>query len=210
MPIRLDRFFCALALSALFSAPVGAAPISEDALVYTVSTVERGEIAGGMGTMQAPPEAAPIIDAYKKHLADSCKESGGKIEFNADFVTAVDVNGDGRADIFMTSQRGFCEGAASYYSGSAGYGSRWAISKPDGSYSVEDGLFHRAQIQETLKNGYQIILYLHGASCGKGGAAQCRHVVKFDTKGERVSIAWPDGQDHGGEQPKAAKAAGDI
>lgn len=201
--IRYVSIFFLFALSIFFFTAARAAPVfGGDEAVFTVSTTQQGLIPGGRGTMSVPAEAEPIVAAYRKHLADSCKELGGKIDFDADFVTAVDVNGDGRADLFMTSQRGFCDGAASYYSGSAGYGSRWAISKADGSYAVSDGTFHRAELSETLRNGWQVILHLHGLSCGKGGAEQCRHVVKFDTRGELVSIAWPDGRDQGREGPK--------
>jgi hypothetical protein len=93
----------------------------------------------------------------------------------------------------------------STYFGSIGYDARWAISKPDGSYAVEDGLFYRAEIQETQRSGFQIILHLRGTTCGKAGIEQCRHVIRFDRNGEQVSLAWPDGRDRSRQELRAQK-----
>ena len=162
---------------------------------FVVTTVEKGTLPADVGTMPIPAAAEPIVEAYRKYLTDECRGSGGKPEFKPDFGTAVDVNGDGRADVFMTSNRMICDGAFSVFSGTAGADARWALSKADGTYSVVEQRHHRVEIQETLKNGYQLIVHLHGSACGKVGAAQCRNVVNIDRNAEMHSIAWPDGKD---------------
>lgn len=162
---------------------------------FIVTTVAKGTQPADTGTMPVPAAAEPIVEAFRKYLADGCRGAGGQPEFKPDFAMAVDVNADGRADVFMTANRMYCEGAASYWSGSSGSTARWALSKADGSYAIADQLHHRVEIQETLKNGYQLIVHLHGANCGKGGADQCRNVVNVDGNGEIRSIAWPDGKD---------------
>jgi hypothetical protein len=162
---------------------------------FVVTTVAKGTLPDDSGTMPVPAAAEPIIEAFRKHLAEGCRSVGGQPEFKPDFATPVDVNADGRADIFMTANRMYCEGAVSYWSGTSGSAARWALSKADGSYAIVDQLHHRVEIQETLKNGFQLIVHLHGANCGKGGAAQCRNVVNVDGNGEIRSIAWPDGKD---------------
>lgn len=161
---------------------------------FIVTTMEKGTLPADVGTMAIPAAAEPIVLSFKEHLSKTCREVGGKPEYKADFGTAVDVNGDGVADLFMTANRMFCDGAASVWSGTAGTAARWAISKADGSYEVIDHLHHKVEIQETLKNGFQLIVHLHGASCGKIGAEQCRNVVNIDRNGAVHSIAWPDGK----------------
>ena len=181
-------------LAIIISSAAASAEFQADP-TFIVTTVDKGTLPADMGTMPVPAAAEPIVDAFKATLTKGCREVGGTAEFKADFATAVDVNGDGRADIFMTANRMFCEKAPSYFSGTSGAMAKWALSKSDGSYAVIDQLHHRVEIQQTLKNGYQLTVHLHGANCGKGGADQCRHVGKVDADGEIQTIAWPDGKD---------------
>uniref|UniRef100_A0A9E7ZWQ4 Uncharacterized protein n=1 Tax=Bosea sp. NBC_00436 TaxID=2969620 RepID=A0A9E7ZWQ4_9HYPH len=174
---------------------------------FIVTTVEKGTLPADAGTMPVPAAAEPIVEAFKDYLSKGCREAGGKPEFKPDFATAVDVNGDGRADIFMTANRMYCDGAVSYWSGSSGSTARWALSKADGTYAIADQLHHNVEIQETLKNGFQLIVHLHGANCNKIGAGQCRHVVNVDRNGEIHTIAWPDGKDRSIQGKPAATAS---
>ena len=214
---RYLTFIFLVGLSALFFTSGRSATRSEEVqkdLVHIVTTAERGTLPGSAGTMPVPVAAEPIVEAYRQELDRNCREltramerGDGGIRLEPHFVTAVDVNGDGRADLFMTSAGAPCDGAPSYDSGSAGSGARWAISTANGSYKVTSTLVRMAEIQETLKNGYQVIIHLHGLACGKGGAAQCRHVVRFDRDAEMLSLAWPDGRDRRASQPVAVAAA---
>ncbi|WP_336813409.1 hypothetical protein [Bosea sp. MMO-172] len=178
------------------------------------------------GTMPVPVAAEAIVDAYRQELDRNCREltkamgrGDGGIRLEAHFVTPVDVNGDGRADLFMTSAGAPCDGAPTYDSGSAGHGARWAVSTAEGTYRVSSPLMRKAEIQETLNNGYQVIIHLHGLACGRAGASQCRHVVRFDRDGQMHSLAWPDGRDSKADQDRpavqpvavaAAPAAADV
>ena len=212
-PVRFLSFAFLLALTIFF---FSAAQSAQSELVYTVITLDKGTLPGGAGPLPVPPAAEPIVEAYKRDLDRNCAElttatgrGDAGARFESPFATVVDVNSDGRGDLFMTSARAPCDGAPSYDSGTAGYGARWAISKPDGSYAISDTMLRGAEIQETLRNGYQLILHLHGLSCGKIGAAQCRNVVRFDRSGEMVSVAWPDGHAAapGERKPVAQRAA---
>lgn len=216
---RYATFIFLIGLSALFFSSGRSATRHADErkdLVHVVTTAERGTLPDSAGTMPVPAAAEPIVEAYRQELDKNCREltkamerGDGGIRVEPHFVTAVDVNGDGRADLFMTSAGAPCDGAPSYDSGSIGYGARWAVSTAEGTYKITSPMVRLAEIQETLKNGYQIIIHLHGLHCGKGGAAQCRHVVRFDRNGDMVSIAWPDGRDRvaGRDMPTAQKAA---
>lgn len=174
---------------------------------FVVTTIEKGTLPADMGTMPVPAAAEPIVEAYKQYLSGECRGYGGQPEIKPDFAAAVDVNGDGRADVFMTSNRMSCVGAYSVFSGTAGADARWALSKADGTYAVVEQRHQRVEIQETLKNGYQLIVHLHGANCGKVGAAQCRNVVNVDRDGEIHTIAWPDGKDRSIPDRPAASAS---
>jgi hypothetical protein len=173
--------------------------------LFSVSTGRMGKLPGGIGPLVTPPHGEPVVQAYKDSLTKSCALLGGKIEFQEPFVTAVDMNSDYVPDLLMTSQRTSCVGAASYDSGSAGHGVRWAVSRADGTYAVGDSVLRQAEVEETMKNGNQVIFHYHGSACGKVGVADCREVGRFDKDGKWQNVAWPDGR-RGSDQVVAQAA----
>ncbi|MEN5083400.1 hypothetical protein ABE438_13020 [Bosea sp. TWI1241] len=197
--------FAAAGLTVLMSLSAAQAAFETDP-TFIVTTLDKGTLAPDLGTMPVPAAAEPIVEAYKASLAKDCRAYKGTAVFKADFATAVDVNGDGRADIFMTSNRMNCGDAPSVFAGTAGTAARWELSKADGSYAIVDQLHHRVEIQQTLKNGYQLIVHLHGMNCGKAGAEQCRHVVNVGPDGTIRTIAWPDNRHRDIAPAPAAKA----
>lgn len=174
---------------------------------FIVTTRDRGTLPADQGTMPVPPAAEPVVEAFKRELTQACREVGGTMAFKPDFATAVDVNADGRADVFVTAARASCDAAASLFSGSAGSMARWALSKADGTYRTVDMLHHKVAIEEVAPNAFQLVSSLHGLACGKGGAEACRHIVTVDALGEIHTVSWPDGQAKAEPAPVARQAA---
>ena len=192
MKFKNELLSVVAAVCATLTLSAGAAGAFEP--MFSVMTMERGTLPDGAGPAAVPAGGSSIVQAYKDYLAKSCADLGGKIEFKEPFAAAVDVNGDQAPDLFMSSASTICDGAYSYDSGSGGYGVRWAASRADGSYAVGNAQLRKGEVQETLKNGYQVIFHYHGGACGKVGAADCREVGRFDKDGQWQNIAWPDGR----------------
>ncbi|WP_138470871.1 hypothetical protein [Poseidonocella sp. HB161398] len=124
--------------------------------------------------LAGPP---PEITAYIDETAAACRGAGGVPGFTGAFLSeAGDLDGDGGTD-YVTDLAGLgCDGAASYFCGSAGCPVTVWLSRGSG---LEPGWSGHAQAWSLGEGG--VVLSLHGQFCTppRSGADGCQRVLRF-------------------------------
>ena len=105
---------------------------------------------------QTPPE----IEAATAENFAACTEAGGTPSTGPDYLTEVDLNGDGRPDYVMNLAGLTCENAISYFCGSAGCPVSVWLSGPAGHTVAWSDYAQGIEIQ-----GQTVVAYLHGQFC---------------------------------------------
>jgi hypothetical protein len=113
----------------------------------------------------------PIVQAEIQDSKKSCEPD--RATLLAGFVTAKDINGDGRDDYILDYAKFQCGDSASFFCGSAGCLTQVFASLPGGAYAkVLDENVRRIRFAP-VKGRPAMLLDLHGTACNKTGAAPC-------------------------------------
>jgi hypothetical protein len=157
--------------------------------------------------------------AVQRGIAEAeadCRGAGGRPSLAPQFETVTELNGDGVPDYVLAFDGLDCEGAASFFCGSAGCPVVLYLSAP-GGHRVQ-GLGH-AQAWSIEQGGATpvLLLSLHGSSCGRAGADSCE--VRLGWNGREMARltaarppraaapAAPDRPAPGGGETKSAAPA---
>lgn len=131
---------------------------------------------GLLAALSLPARAAPPaeIEQDMAQAMAECRDVGGNPTLHPDYLTEGEFNGDGRPDYITNLDRLDCEGAWSYFCGSAGCPVTVWLSGPAG-YSVAWG--SHAQAVE-VRDG-KVVVSLHGQFCSppRTGADGCEQVL---------------------------------
>jgi len=123
----------------------------------------------------------PLPSVVQQAIDEAKRDcDSGRVVMQPRFVTAKDVNGDGRPDYILDYEHYVCDGNAALYCGSAGCLTQIFASLPDGSYVKV--LDQNVQALEFVRRRKRpaMILHLHGSECGKVGTAPCRSVLYWN------------------------------
>ena len=131
---------------------------------------------GAHSQPQLPPMVQSAIDENRK----ACLPK--KSELLPGFLTARDINGDGRNDYILDYGKFKCGADTTYFCGSAGCLTQVYASRPDGSYvQALDENVRRLRFAQ-VKGRPAMLLDLHGSACGKVGAAGCTATMIWNGK----------------------------
>lgn len=137
----------------------------------------RHLLAAMIGAMLAAPALAqlpPQVAAGQREVEQDCRGAGGRPSLMDGFRTELDLNGDGRPDYVHDLSHLNCEGAASFFCGSAGCPLVVYYSTPGGW--TAQGLGH-VQGWSVERSGALpiLVLHTHGGGCGQpGGSCESR------------------------------------
>ncbi|MDR4305443.1 hypothetical protein IHQ68_02245 [Chelatococcus sambhunathii] len=128
----------------------------------------------------APKEVEASIDEARQNC-------GAKIELGGKFMTRRDINADGVDDFILDYGEFSCDGMMSFFCGSAGCTQEVFASLPGGAYvKVLDSNAHSIDFK-TVRGKPAMVLSLHGGSCGKAGAAECKQTLIWNGKTFKAS-----------------------
>ncbi|HEV7268097.1 MAG TPA: hypothetical protein VGN83_24800 [Falsiroseomonas sp.] len=123
----------------------------------------------GLSAQAQQPQA--VAGATAEAMAE-CRSAGGNPSLRAGFETVADLNGDGVPDHLLDYTHLNCEGAASYFCGSAGCPLVAFLSGPRGHAASRLGHV-RAWSLDLAGALPVLVLQLHGGSCGRAGFEGC-------------------------------------
>jgi hypothetical protein len=138
------------------------------------------------GTAHA--ELPEPIETPRLENAAACREAGGNPVEKDTYILQRDLDGDGQPDFVMNLMGLTCEGAFSYFCGSAGCPVTVWTSGPDGL-----SVAWNSYAQDITWDGDTMVAYLHGQFCDppRTGADGCEERVSF---GAPIPQAMPDPQ----------------
>lgn len=121
----------------------------------------------------------PTVEAFLKDNRAMCDKFTAKKGFARN---DVDLNGDGLKDWIFDYGHVDCDGAASFFCGSAGCTMQIVVSDGSGRW-VEKFNGNAQGYKITARKGRTVVkLGLHGSACGKIGAAPCSTELVFTAK----------------------------
>ncbi|WP_372623600.1 hypothetical protein [Falsiroseomonas sp.] len=123
-------------------------------------------------TLPAQAQQPQAVAAAAAEAMSDCRSAGGNPSLQAGFETVADLNADGVPDHLLDYTFLDCEGAASFFCGSAGCPLVAFLSGPRGHAAT--GLGHMRAWSLDLAGAVPVlVLQLHGGSCGRAGFAGC-------------------------------------
>jgi hypothetical protein len=127
-----------------------------------------------------PAAAAPAIaERATRESMQECRTAGGRPSLRPEYETTADLNGDGQPDSIIDLSGLNCEGAASYFCGSAGCPVVVYLSGPSGHRAVPLGHVQGWELERTPPLPV-LVLHLHGSACGRTGSDGCESRVAWN------------------------------
>ena len=132
----------------------------------------------------AAAQTPAIIEAATEGNFAACREAGGTPSTGPDYLTEVELNGDGTPDYVMNLMGLTCENAVSYFCGSAGCPVTVWLSGPGGHAEAWSNYAQGIEVQ-----GQTVVAYLHGQFCDPPttGVDGCEE--RLDFAGKTASAA---------------------
>jgi hypothetical protein len=120
------------------------------------------------------------VETVRAENAAACRDAGGNPVETESYIQQRDLNGDGQADVVMNLMGLTCEGAYSYFCGSAGCPVTVWTSGPTGLAVAWSNY-----AQDVTWDGATMVAYLHGQFCTppRTGSEGCEERVSFDSAG---------------------------
>ncbi|WP_137176835.1 hypothetical protein [Roseomonas sp. AR75] len=129
-----------------------------------------------LGAVPAFAQVPQTVQRNQREAEADCRSAGGRPSILPAFQAQLDLNGDGQPDYVQDYTGLDCQGAASFFCGSAGCPLVIFLSP---AYRAE-GLGHsQSWTVDRTRTPPAMVLSLHGSSCGRAGADSCE-----------VRLAW--------------------
>jgi hypothetical protein len=125
-----------------------------------------------------------VIEAATAGNFAACSEAGGTPSTGPDYLTEVELNGDGTPDYVMNMMGLTCENAVSYFCGSAGCPVTVWLSGPGGHADAWSNYAQGIEIQ-----GQTVVAYLHGQFCNPPTTGDDGCEERLDFAGMKASAA---------------------
>jgi hypothetical protein len=144
-----------------------------------------------LGSAPALAQRPPAVQRGIAEAEADCRGAGGRPRLGPSFETVTELNGDGVPDYVHAFDGLDCQGAASFFCGSAGCPVVLYLSAVGGYRTQALGHAQAWRIEQGAATPV-LLLSLHGSSCGRAGAAGCE--VRLGWNGRemaRLAAATP-------------------
>lgn len=143
----------------------------------------------------------PTVQQSAREAQADCRGAGGRPSLTPDFQATHDLNGDGQPDYVQDYNGLDCQGAASFFCGSAGCPVVVFLSPAYRAQPLGHVQAWRVEAGGALP---AMVLSLHGSSCGRAGVDTCERRIGWNG---REMAALGAGRPPAAPAPQAAPAA---